>query len=169
MIKDSSLLKRKILSMYEKDPRGWRVFIGRDVRGYYDVLIVHGEKAWLIKEEQISPYKTIGVGTEIPLEDKSLIKYPYSFGFRPVPNSNKLLKVLARGEDYTPHLIKLLRREPLPLSQINTKVILQGPFIYSRKISNLLSEKQLELDLKLRAELMKLIAKKYTHRLTMYR
>jgi len=169
-LEEASLLKKKVLSLYDEVPTNWRVFLGRDLKGYFDTLVVHEKDAWLIKEERISPYKSIGVGAKLAIESEPKVRFPYSFGFRPVSDEMlaKLMRAALSNKDLRVYATELIKKEPLPLPKITTRVVLQGPLIYTGKVPIIAPEKQIKLDLKLRAELMELIKRKYPHLLTMY-
>jgi len=62
----------KLAERYRISPRGWRIILGRDLRGYQDIVIVHEKErtGWRIKREYVNPLEDIGVVREIPSIEK---------------------------------------------------------------------------------------------------
>jgi len=42
---DSAKIRREIARLYDKDPQGWNVLVGKDRAGFYDMMISHGSEA----------------------------------------------------------------------------------------------------------------------------
>jgi len=47
---------------YDESPEGWQVWVGKDRKGFLDLLISHGSELWQVKEFQLNPYKVVGYG-----------------------------------------------------------------------------------------------------------
>lgn len=168
-MKLSEEIRRELLYEYNKDPAGWRVYVGRDVKGHTDIIFIHGQDVWFLKEEVVSPFETVGFGTRSVMPSNVTTSLP-TFGFRPISTKmvEKLLKAIHRQDDVRDIIIKLLNQKPRSLSNIRTEALLEGPVVGSQRTLELFPE-QKELDLKLRRELEKLLEKRYPHLLTTYR
>ncbi len=171
MMISSSDVKREIFRLYNKKPRGWHVFIGKDQRGYYDTIVVHGKDVWFIKEEQIKPYELIGFGIKEEMGDNEVLKdiRPYQFGFRSLSKkiADEVIESFSNDKSVDRIMSKIMSEKPLPIDRIRSEFIVQGPVIYPAKPMELVSN-QGEIDMKLRMELNKLLYKKYPHLLTTY-
>jgi hypothetical protein len=164
-------VKKEIFRLYNKNPKGWYVLIKKDQIGYYDTIIAHEKDVWFIKEEQVNPYELIGFGVKKDIEDDEALKSirPYQFGFRPLSKkiADEVLESFNNDKSLDRVMSKIIREKPLPINRIKSEFIVQGPVIYPAKPMELVSN-QGEIDMKLRAELKKLIYKKYPHLLTTY-
>ncbi|MEM2122461.1 MAG: hypothetical protein QXE79_02380 [Candidatus Bathyarchaeia archaeon] len=164
--------RREILEKYNRDPKGWRVFSAKDSKGYYDLLIIHGSDVWMIKEHHINPFKSIGYALKVK-DGRALSSLPSSpdFGFRPVPQDR--LEELLRDdpEDSFKKLIEdVIDTKPVPLSSLanNRGMIVQGPLIHYTRPIGLISQRNRELDLKLRSELENILIKRYPQTIIPY-
>jgi len=172
-MESSESLRHAIIKRYNTDPRSWHVLVGRDVTGYYDTYVIHGEDIWILKEENINPYKRIGLGVKTQLQDISVLKRlpDYTFGFRPV--SEKIFLEALTGEPSSfkiENLIStLLKTEPKALQNISSPLALQGPILYSQKSIEMLSPKNKDADSELREALESLLNRKYPHLRSTYR
>jgi len=84
-LKSADVAKREIQRLYDKDPRKWHILSGRDSHGYNDLVVMHENDLWIIKEQLINPYKSVGfalktVGKAHGVEN---IESP-QYGVRPV-------------------------------------------------------------------------------------
>jgi len=160
-IQHADKIRERIMSLYNKDPGNWHIMVGRDEANYLNSVILHESEMWVIKEEVINPYRSIGCGvkTEVDESFESISKNPYSFGLRPVPYDP------GSSQFKNPRDIieSTLKTKPVPYSraqEIRSPIIIQGPVITpSRPFA--LSKAQEELDRKLRKSLRSLINRKF--------
>ncbi len=167
MILSSEKIKEKIIKKYNSNPNNWRMIFGKDNHGHYNTAIAQDSELWLIKEEQINPYKFVGYGTKIST-DKSLLEgmAPYTFGLRPL--SEKQIEDLITMINYDNNKLRevfsdILNAKPVSLNNVDSHLTLQGPIFSSNSSMDLISRKNKDLDLKLRKELKKIVYKKYAH------
>lgn len=151
-IKSAKQARLEILKLYEEDPEGWHIFLGRDKKGYYNTSIVHRSELWLIKEELINPYETVGYAFKTALQEKPKLSEELSFGLRPIQS---------RVED-TEALLKLLKQKPLPRSKITSPYVAEGPYIAPTHLGSL-APSQSELEKRLSDELDRLVEKRYSY------
>jgi hypothetical protein len=172
LILTSDEVKKKIIKLYNENPKDWHMLVGLDSKGYHDLLVVHGSEFWYIKEQTINPYHTVGFGTQGKIEDNILPKISsnFTYGLRPLTHGQAamLFEALQKGKNVGNILQKLLSVQPAPTSQLKSPMILQGPIIQATKPLSFLSEDQRKLDLELRKRLEKLLYEKYSHILTQY-
>ncbi len=169
MVRTAKEARSEILRLYEQDPTGWHVMMGRDLKGYYDTSVVHNENLWLLKEEMVNPYESVGFALADKVEKKPSSLLPASFGFRPLPGD--LLKQQPdRFDDRLAGEIigSLMRQHPVPLSQLKSPAAVLGPFQRYEKIESAVPSRQDELDARLRMELDRLIVKSHGHLRRMY-
>ena len=152
-IKSAKQARLEVLKTYEEDPQGWHIFLGRDKKGYYNTNIIHQSDLWLIKEEIINPYETVGYALKTTLQKEPKLS-EVAFGLRPVPGSL---------EDAEAVLKLMLKQKPLPPSKIATPYVAEGPYIISTQKENFIAPSQSELESKLSAELDRLVEKRYSH------
>jgi len=165
-------IKKEILKRYDSNPSGWRVFVGRDRRGHFDLVISHDSDTWLIKEEQINPFRSVGFGVRdkvVGFETVERIS-PYTFGLRPLSERQMMKVALALRSNESPSkfLARVLRTEPVASTEITSPGVLQGPVIHSARGIELISERQAELDRELRLELERLLTRKYPQTIAPY-
>jgi hypothetical protein len=166
---DSDRIRREIAKKYESDPRGWRLLWGIDNRGHYNFLVTKDSKFWWLKEELINPLLSVGCGVrshlENDLEDKVFAgnRSIPSFGFRPVPEDRlkRIIADLAMGRDLQVPIREILRSEPRRLRELDTSFLMHGPLHYVNQFTDVLSDKQRQLDDKLNSELERLVLKRY--------
>ena len=160
----SERMKREIVKAYNNDPEDWRVLVGRDAGRHLSALISHGEELWIVKEEQINPYKSVGYGTKT-YQDAELLKNisPYTFGFRPLGRSRieELTSALEKKKSINEILADLMARKPVSFKDVVSPMVLQGPVIHSPKPIDYISDKHRQLDLKLKLELERLLHRRY--------
>ncbi|MGP8070545.1 MAG: hypothetical protein ACLP5V_11710 [Candidatus Bathyarchaeia archaeon] len=169
---DSTKIRREIGRLYEKDPQGWRVLVGKDGSGFYDALISHGTEAWQVKEYQVNPYKFVGLGSRLPsLSSGPLIPQEHPFGLRAIglDQIKEMASVIDDPRTMSEFAAKLLSRRPVSASEaVESPAVLQGPILQSPKPLEALSSAHTILDEKLRKELQNLIRRDYRHTLTPY-
>ncbi len=166
-------LKRDILRRYNQDPHEWHVLAGRDQKGYYDVVVVHGSDTWLIKEQMINPLHSIGFGVKDSSVDQEIAKTQlphHTFGLRPLSKQHveKVTNALKTGQSLTGLINKLLKTRPVPFDELESPMALQGPVIHNSRGIRTISENQAELDRKLRIELEKLLYRRYSQTVAHY-
>ena len=169
---DSTKIKREIIRLYDKDPQGWNVLVGRDKAGFYDILFSHGTKAWQIKEYQVNPYKFVGLGAKlrnVPEPDLPTPNYP--FGLRAI--SPDLIKELTGAmedmrvmDQITSRL--LTERTVRSSEAVQSPAILQGPIFQSNHPLDTLSSAHSKLDEKLRKDLQRIVNREFRHTITPY-
>lgn len=158
--------------MYDKDPQGWRVLVGTDKSGFYDVLISKGTQAWQVKEYQVNPYKFVGLGSRIPRSTAGpLISGEHPFGFRPVSldKMRELATVIDDPRAMSDLAVKLLAQKPISSAEAQgSPVVLHGPIIQSGRPIEALSSSHMKLDQRLRSELERIVHREYRHTITPY-
>lgn len=171
-IRSSRRVKRDVMQLYDENPEGWQVRLGRDRKGFLDLLISHGNESWQVKEFQVNPYKVVGYGAST-LTSRPLLpdRSAHQFGLRPLTEAR--MRELATSMDDPKTVMdimsKLLRAKPVPTDEaMRSQAVLQGPIIQSSGELHPISEAQKELDRMLRRQLEKLVARKYRHALTPY-
>jgi hypothetical protein len=169
---DSTKLRREIARLYEKDPEGWRVLVGRDRSGFYDALISHGTEAWQVKEYQVNPYKFVGLGSRLPnLPSGPLIPQEHPFGLRAIglDQMKEIATVIDDPHSMSELAEKLLSRKPVSAGEaVQSPAVLQGPILQSPRPLEALSSSQTRLDEELRKELRQIIRRDFRHTLTPY-
>ena len=61
-LKSAKDTKKEIMLNYNRDPQDWHIMVGKDNYGHTDTLITHSNELWILKEEIINPYKSLGFG-----------------------------------------------------------------------------------------------------------
>lgn len=144
--------------------------VRRDLRGHYDLIFTKGSNIWFVKEEFINPYKSVGLGAKQRIGRKLDVESPFEFGLRPLSEEQMrtVIDLFQKGSDLG-KISKIIEDiEPISARKVDTPYALQGPVIRVDRHKGLISEKQRELDQKLRTELEKLLSKKYPHLLRSY-
>ncbi len=157
-------LRREIAKSYDSNPMGWSVLVGRDSRNFNQILISHGSQAWMLKEELINPYRSVGFGVELAGGVEALRgTVPQQFGLRPLNKRQigELADLMRMEESPRDFLLRVMRSKPVPTSEVRSPLVVQGPVVATSNPLGLLSDKHRELDLKLREELEKLLLRKY--------
>ena len=169
---DSTKIKREIFRLYNRDPEGWRVLVGKDRAGFYDVLISHGTEAWQVKEYQVNPYKFVGLGSRLPnLSSQPLIPEEYPFGLRPVglDQMKEIANLIDNPRAMTEVASKLLSEKPVSSTEATeSPAILQGPILQSTRPLETLSAAHTSLDEKLRKELQRIVRRDFRHTVIPY-
>jgi hypothetical protein len=166
---DSKKIREEIARKYESDPKGWRFLWNTDDRGRYNLLIAKGSRLWWLKEEMINPLLSVGCGVRSPIESDLQSRvfgennFGPSYGFRPVQEEQlkRIIADLVEGKAPSTRLSEVLRSEPRALRELDTSFVMQGPFHQMTRFTDVLSDKQRELDAKLNTELEKLILRRY--------
>lgn len=159
-IRPSEKVREEIKNLYNRNPRRWHVLVGRDSRGYTSTIVLHAARMWMLKEEPINPYETVGCGMRLEEIDKSLMPFlrdPYSFGFRPV--SEERIRDVLEADVSDKVIRKILRKEPVALDRITSPAIV-GPITLPTRQIEFVSEKQKKLDAELSRELDRMVYKK---------
>ncbi|MFQ5762972.1 MAG: hypothetical protein ACE5PO_08040 [Candidatus Bathyarchaeia archaeon] len=160
-------VRREIVRRYDKDPADWNVFFTTDRRGYHNIITVHRGQMWLVKEEAINPYTSVGFGlrTKLDREISANSLSPYPFGLRPVQEeqAKQIIQAFEGGEKADNIITRILDSKPWPSHEIRTPTMLQGPMLQIPRGVEFLSEQHQALDLKLRRQLDQLLQRKYPH------
>jgi hypothetical protein len=169
---DSTRIRREIVRLYDKDPQGWNVLVGRDRAGFYDVLISHGAEAWQVKEYQVNPYKFVGLGSRLPNAlPGPLTGVESPFGLRPI-NLDTIKEITTLMDDpraMSELTSKVLNEKPVSSREaIESPAILQGPILHSINPLEALSTSHSKLDARMRKELQRLVNRKFLHTVTPY-
>jgi hypothetical protein len=169
---DSSRLRREISRLYDKNPQGWSISVGKDRAGFFDVLISNGAKAWQVKEYQVNPYKFVGLGSRIPnITPNRLSAIDYSFGLRPigVEEIKELTTLLDNPQGMNELTSRLLSQKPVTSEEATeSPAILQGPVMQSHRPLEALSTAHSRLDERMRKELQRLVNREFRHTVTPY-
>ncbi len=159
----SDQAKAEIIKQYNRDPKNWHIYVGRDRHSHHDIIVVHPTGTWLIKEHEINPFKTVGFAIRMGPGDLELEKPPISFGLRPVKRD--VIEALFSSAPDEGSLTRLvtgaLKTEPVPLDTFKGGAFMQGPVLHTKDSTELLSEKQKELRTQLRDELERLLIRRY--------
>lgn len=167
----SAEIKKELAKKYNANPEGWRVLVGKDLKGYYDFMISHGSDIWILKEFQLNPYQSLGFGViqnECENEVIKNLRPTHPFGFRPL-NQNQVIEVveaIQKDESIDTIMGRVMQSSPTSLQNITSPIIVEGPVLHST--TPILSESQSELDQKLRTELENLLHRKYPHLLRQF-
>lgn len=171
-VKPAEVLRKEIIKRYDSDPRGWHTLVRKDHKNFYDIIFSQGSEVWIIKEQPINPFKSVGYGVTGNLGELQAIGEisPISFGLRPVAEGqiNRIVRALSGTGNLNSILAKIMQVEPVTFDEIQSPMVIQGPIAYSTKPTAFLSKKHRELDLMLRDELEKLLLKKYPQTLVSY-
>jgi len=168
-VKSSLELKEQISRKYNKDPTEWHVYNGRDIRRHVDTIITHGSDVWILKEEVINPFKTVGVGLRKKVDEPLGQSTLPSFGFRPLTDETmtRLVRAAKARNSFSEVMGSVLRQRPVPLDEAMGQSSLRGPILFSPHRLDVLPD-QKDVDLRLRTELDRLILRKYPHLTTTY-
>jgi replication fork clamp-binding protein CrfC len=171
-MRDSTKIRQEIARLYDKDPRGWKILVGKDTAGFFDVLISHGTEAWQVKEYQVNPYKFVGLGSRLSnLPTPPFAPNEYPFGLRPLRSEDmaELAKVIDEPGAMSELASKLLSEKPISSREaLHSPAVLQGPILHSNRPLEGLSTAQTRLDEKLRKELRRIVHKEFRHTTTPY-
>lgn len=166
---DSVEIKNRIAREYNNNPQGWQVHTAKDERGHIDTIFLHSDDIFILKEELVNPYKTIGVGLHEKLDVKVKHILAPSFGLRPLDfNTLQTLSTLDEREAQNSILNEVLTKNPVSFGNINAPAVIHGPITHSNKMLNIMGSKQKDIDHQLKEELDRLLERKYPHFKTMY-
>ncbi len=169
---DSTKIRREISKLYDKDPQGWGVLVGKDKSGFFDILISHGTEAWQVKEYQVNPYKFVGLGSKLPGSTPLPPIYnDQPFGFRPIglEQMRELATIIDDPKTLSELAAKLLANRPISsIEAIQSPAVLQGPILHSNRPIEALSSLQTRLDDKLRKELQGIVHRDFRHTVAPY-
>ena len=165
---DSMKIRREIARRYESDPKNWRMQWSIDEKGHYNLLVEKDSTLWWLKEEMLNPLLSVGCGIRSPL-DKDLERKVFdeksdpSFGLRPVGEEQlkRIITDLEIGRAPNLPVQQILHSEPKPLRELGTPFFMQGPLYQLPKLTDVLSDKQKELNSKLNMELERLVLRRY--------
>ena len=168
---DANKIRSEIARLYDRDPQGWRVQVGRDKFGFYDAIITQGAEAWQLKEYQVNPYKFVGLGTKLPSLPEPVVFKEHNFGLRPIGLTQ--MRELANAADDMNSMSELatriLSQKPvISREAMEGPAVLHGPVLQSTRPIDKLSSAHSELDQKLRKELQDLVNKNYRYTTTPY-
>jgi hypothetical protein len=160
----------KIVKRYNDRPLGWNVL--RDYKGNF--LVLGPTDGYMLKMVPLNPQEFTGVGIKIddPNEMRKFVEGAPSYGFRPLSTSQtkRLVNSFRQREKQDRLISKLLEKKPISIPELQKKKpksVLGGPFIGHPDLSTI-SERQRELERKLKIESMKLFRMKYPHRASIY-
>ena len=137
---------------YDKDPKGWRIYVGPDQQGQLTVYAFHQDVYWTIKYPQ---FGMNGVGDRGKIEESKFIEElasdPESSGLRMI-TSHLFQLYLRRGEK---EMIKPVSGKDIckELRHKKSVSILRGPILTSNRLAPIIpSQNDLEarLDRQLR-------------------
>jgi hypothetical protein len=169
---DSAKIRREIARLYDRDPEGWRVLVGKDRSGFYDALISHGTEGWQVKEYQVNPYKFVGLGSRLPrITSSPVIPQEHPFGLRPigVEQMKEFASVVDDPKTMTELAAKMLNNKPVSAQEaLESAAILQGPILQSPRPIDSISSAHTKLDERLRKELQHIVNKEFRHTVTPY-
>jgi hypothetical protein len=166
---DSKRIRGEIAKKYESDPSGWRLLWGIDNKGHHNFLVAKDSKLWWLKEELINPLLSVGLGIrsalEADLERKvfSTKGSAPSYGLRPIAEEQmkRIVGDLTMGLAPRIPIQEILHSEPKSLRDLDCSFLMQGPLHHVPQLTDILSDKQRELDAKLNSELERLVLKRY--------
>lgn len=173
-IQPSSVLKRQIFNLYNRDPRGWRIFVSRDSKGFSDVAVTHPPNTWFFKEQMINPFKVVGYGVKVKMENREALKdgLPYNFGLRPLSKQRiaEIAELMEREESVDAAMERIMKIPPITYSAAAShgSLFAQGPIVVRQDAIQGLSTNQKKLDERLKAELEKLLLKKHPQTILPY-
>ncbi|NVM56259.1 MAG: hypothetical protein HWN66_21360 [Candidatus Helarchaeota archaeon] len=158
-------LLAEIEHKYNKNPRGWNIFVGgRDPRGHGNIFITDPADIWQIKIDSLFKPNPYGVGMKLGnVEDFSDLVNPTtpSFGYRPLLPSHldKLRQNFEQKKPINKVINEILHTKPFSLNQLGNSNFLMGPIMHS-SFKGYVSERQKDLDRKLRKNLDDLLLSK---------
>lgn len=170
-MKSAEDVKKEISRLYDKDPTEWRVISGKDRHGYNDLVVVHGADVWIIKEQLINPYKSVGFAVKTLGKGTNIGSFESPpCGIRPVSQAQieEIARTLEKGQNAHEVLSEIMNHRPISFRDLRSPVIVQGPILHVNQPTDLVSTKQRDLDLRLRDELEKLLMKKYRQTMIPY-
>lgn len=164
-------VKREVLERYNKDPRSWHMLSGKDRYGYHDLVVMHGADVWIIKEQLVNPFKSVGfaVKTLCKVDPFQNIESPQC-GFRPVSQAQiaDIFEMIRASKNSHELLSEIMNQRPVSLREVRSPAVVQGPILHLDRPTDFVSTKQRDLDLKLKVELERLLMKKYRQTIVPY-
>jgi hypothetical protein len=154
---------QKVYDRYNVNPSGWKVFIGKDDKGYPTMLFFSQDEVWELKLDSFYKPEPLWVGTNLTgFEDKVLKKFKTpDYGFRPMDENKvkNIIELLSKRKTYPRKVMnRIMDIKPTSLNEIGPqKMVLHGPVIHSAQLP-IISEKQIDLDIKLRSELQRMLS-----------
>ena len=163
----SEKIRAKIEKDYNRNPEGWQAYISNN-KGHVDSIFVNEDNLYIVKEQIINPFKSIGLGVKRKISFDLKESKQINFGLRPV--SPKLIDNLINNNQAESNnfVNNILKQKPSSYEDIKTPVMLQGPVNYSSTNMNKLWETEKDLDSRLRSELQKILNKKYPYISSIY-
>ena len=163
----SDRIRAKIEKDYNKNPDGWQAYVSNN-KGHIDSIFINEDNLYIIKEQIINPFKSIGLGVKrrisFDLKESNQIK----FGLRPV-NPKLIDNLINNNQSGSNNFInKILKQKPSSYKNIKTPIILQGPVNYSSLNMKEIWKNEKDLDSRLRIELQKILDKKYSYITSIY-
>jgi hypothetical protein len=159
-LKSAKKTLEELTSKYEEDPRNWRLSVGQDNRGFFDIFMANATNVWQVKLDSIYKPEPVGLGLKVggSAEAKRIGGEEPSFGFRPI--SERMLENLLKrdGRDVGAIASDIMRFEPRPLDELRGSPVLSGPINWGGR--HPLSERQAILDADLRANLRRHLHRK---------
>jgi hypothetical protein len=128
------------------------VLVGRDNRNFSQVLVSDGSHLWILKEEWINPYRSVGFGAKLVGGAESLSSsVPQSFGLRPlkVEQIRELATLMRQEKDPMDLFHQVMRSKPVSSVDIQSPLVLQGPVMASHNPLSLISDKHQDLERRL--------------------
>lgn len=152
----------EMMRQYDRNPLKWGISISRGRGGYGDIFILSPEgELWQIKIDSVYKPQPLGMGMKVGgVEDSEKVisrKIP-SYGFRPISRThmNDLKEKILQDKPMDRTIREILSKKPAPLSEIGGAGVIHGPITLSDH-SGYLSGRQMELDLKLKKSLDRLL------------
>ncbi|MHA1146427.1 MAG: hypothetical protein ACTSRW_16945 [Candidatus Helarchaeota archaeon] len=154
----------EIMKLYNKDPLDWHMSVNRDKFNNGNIFVSnpnHG--VWQVKLDSLFKPRSLGVGMKIGNPDEASLvqRQSPSFGFRPLLSEQleRLKNDLLDKNPINALISDVLRNDPVPIEKtLRSPLSLQGPILFSNK-PDFISDKQKELDRKLRNDLRRLLAR----------
>jgi len=169
-LKSAKDTKKEIMQNYNREPQDWHVMVGKDNYGHTDTLITHSNELWILKEEIINPYKSLGVGIKKNITANLSNLGLKTFGYRPLPTdlSTNILEDKINTEMLNNIITKTLKNDPMPINNIKSEIAIQGPILHSPKPLQNFPAFTKTVDHELKQELDNLLSSKYPHLRSMY-
>ncbi len=164
-LKSLKELLAEIEYKYNKNPVGWNILVGgRDPHGHGNIFISNPVHIWQIKIDSLYKPNPYGMGMKLGnVEDFSELAFPQvpSFGYRPLLPSHldKFRQNLEQNKPINQVTDDILKTKPVSLNQMGKSNFLMGPIMHS-SFKGYISERQKELDRKLRKDLDNLLVSK---------
>ena len=162
----SDKIRAKIEKDYNKNPNGWQAYMSNN-KGHLDSIFINEDNLYIIKEQIINPFKSIGLGVKRRISFDLKESKQIDFGLRPV--NPKLIDNLINNQSESNNLInKILKQKHSAYKNIKTPVMLQGPVNYSSPDIKEIRKNEKDIDSRLRIELQKILDRKYPYISSIY-